>query len=279
MGKVKSALDVLVVSDIHRELLPVNPAKTIERIVSESDADFFVNLGDNSGDYALEVKRIAEENEFPHVSVLGNHDARDLKLKSFKFSRDKIFKDFFHQMPIEEKTLIKKSGYGAFKVDRFFAPMFEFQAYFIKIESETGPIGMLFRHFPYYFERDPIEKEVSELVCNNRLSALYIVSGHWHRENLCIEGKQKELRVGSKEVPIFAVVLPPFTKGCEEIEAKKKVDYYAGLYNISMLENGALQLKEVYFQKSSVRSRDFNTPWQVSNYKLEIAKGDLLGYA
>lgn len=280
MGE-QAVLDILAVTDIHNEHLPVEPSKTIEKIVEKSDDDFFVNLGDNSGEYNLEIKKIAEDCNFPFVSVLGNHDVRELDLPSFEVKRQKYFSNFFDcKITSAEKTIIKKNGYGAFNVEKYFAPLFDHRAYYIRAKIDTGNVGLLFRHFQYYFEKDPINKQITELVCNNNLNTLYIVSGHRHRASLSVECKQYDLYTNKKEVPIFNVVLPPFTLGIDQEKVgklgKNKTICFAGLYSLHLLENGALKMEEVYLKNKTVKTKKFEPIKNIQNIQNEIAIGDLL---
>lgn len=280
MGE-NSLLELLAVTDIHNEHLPVNPSKTIEKIVSKSNSDFFLNLGDNSGEYNLKIKKIADDYDFPFVSVLGNHDVKELGLSSFDRNRKEFFRNFFECTPNPtEKTIIRKNGYGVFDVEKFFVPLFDFRAYFMRAKTDIGNIGFLIRHFQYYFEKDPINKQITELVCNNNLSTLYIVSGHRHRANLSVECKQYDIFTNKQEVPVFNVVLPPFTMGIDKEKMQKpdkgKTICYAGLYNLQLMETGALKLEEVYLRGCVVKTKKFEPITKIKNIQNEIAVGDLL---
>ena len=102
------ALEILAITDIHYEFLPFSPKQTIERILDCSDVDAVVNLGDNSGKYAAQVKKIVGDKRY--LSVLGNHDAIGLNIKLP--SKPNHF--LFNELSVKDRKAARRYGYGVF---------------------------------------------------------------------------------------------------------------------------------------------------------------------
>jgi len=261
-----SVLELIVVSDIHKEFLGWDPIPTIDRVLSSTTGDLFVNLGDNSGD-ASRVLELANKHNLPYLSVLGNHDIIELNINSVNLSKRKKF--FSQEIEKREIKKIRKNGYGLFNNGEMkIKPISDYRMYYTIIDTENGNVGVIFRHFPFYFERASDMEYATRLIYSFELTTLYIVSGHLHSSNLNIEGKQKDIKVSNKEVPIFGVVLPPFTKG--------EQDFYAGIYKLSFLSNGVLKINELYLKNNTFKSKSFGKIDEVANYGMEIARGELL---
>lgn len=269
-----SSIDILVLTDTHYEYLrPFSPRRTIEKIASETDADVFVNLGDNSGKYAARIKDIALGNSLPYLSVLGNHDVRGLNL-NLKALRVSNF--LSEDLSVQDRKIARKYGYGVFNTeDTVFQPVVidekpsDLRMYISCINTSGGKVGVIYRHFPFFFSRGKENEMAIRTIQNYELDILYIVSGHLHRSFLRIEGQQRDIRIEDKQVPIFNVILPPFTRSENE--------FYAGLYLVSILEDGSLKLKERYIKGDSyVREKSFGHITELVNLEKEIVKGELL---
>ncbi len=268
-----SVIDILVLTDTHYEYLrPFSPRKTINMILSETDADLFVNLGDNSGKYALRIKDLAMDNSFPYLSVLGNHDVEGLSLDLIT-SRVNSF--LSKEMSTQDRRIARKYGYGVFNTENtIFRPVVidekpsDLRMYISCVETSEGRVGIIYRHFPFFFNRGKENEMAIKTIHDYGLESLYILSGHLHKSSLQIEGQQKNISIENKQIPIFNVILPPFTRSEEE--------FYAGLYLVSILDDGSLKLVERYYKGTSVRNHSFGDVVTPGSLEQEIVKGELL---
>ncbi|MCD6575547.1 MAG: metallophosphoesterase [Nanoarchaeota archaeon] len=262
------ALEVLAISDIHYEFLPFSPKKTIERMVTTELPDVVVNHGDNSGKYGARVRQLM--GDVPYLSVLGNHDAIGLEINL----PSKPNKFLFGEMSVRDKRVARRYGYGVFNDKHFFSPIkldsktSEFRMYISSIRTDIGNVGIIYRHYPFFFDKGRDVEIAVRTIQDYNLEALYVISGHLHMTSLRIKGIQKDIRIEDTKVPVCSIILPPFTRNDTE--------FYAATYKLEFLYDGSLNLRERYIKRGVVREKSFGNIFGEIDLETEIEKGELL---
>lgn len=271
--------------------------KTLEELLF--GAHTVVNLGDNSGIYSRDIYESVELNEEnnSYVSILGNHDARKLNINELiKSDVDKFYEEKLEQISLRK---IERTKYGLFgDAKKEFEPVrvngleSNFRIYSTTIDTDEGKVGVIFRHYPFHFNRKKELDIAYNLIEDEKLSALYLVAGHWHHQNyISIYSKQKNFEHSEENVPITGIVLPPFTIGRPDKNVSGEprflnyndICFYASIYHMKILNDGSLVLNQRYYKNKSVKERNFGELKldSLENNSLErhIAWGELIGVA
>ncbi len=249
---VESVLDIGFFSDIHAKISRKDAVPTLEKILSVSEFDFVVNGGDNEGKYARKITNMAKRESIPFVSVLGNHDLKELKktIKNEYRIVDSYYKkgdiNFYNQNIQGLSPTLDKWGYGIFgpkKNTRFVHSLADYLMYYLVVETNAGDIAVSVRHYPIYFNK---QQDINMLKRIKRqypdVKIIYALGGHTHSRILNIE--TQELNLSGEMVPVVSIVLPPFVLNENEV--------IGGIYTPSILDDGSLMICERYIKKEEV---------------------------
>ncbi len=265
------ALEFLVISDIHREYLPWSPTKTIGSILrycSVDDLDFVLNLGDNSGRYSIGVRNAVDYVlGVPYVSVVGNHDVNFLDLNNFKFSSVSQF--YTVQLNRRDRRKLRKGGYGVFGKGADVEEKVCFREYYTIVEGDNVRVGLLFRHYPFNFNREFDREQVYSLVKEENVDEVLTITGHRHASNIVIEGMQKDLRFHYRVIPVYQIITAPFT-------LDRDGTFNGGMFRVRVYGDGSLGLSEILVKGSVVRERTFQIGDPPLSVVEEVDRGNLV---
>ncbi len=273
---------------------------TLEELLFGTDA--VINLGDNSGKYSEDIYESVMSNSEndSYISILGNHDVNKLNIQEINIqetSKSNIEK--FYEKKLNDVSLKKiiKNKYGLFgKAHKEFETVnvdgreSNFRIYAKTLNVDEGKIGLVFRHFPFDFERAKEKRIAYDFIKEEKLSALYFVAGHWHHQNyVSTKSNQKKFEHSDEKIPITSIVLPPFTIGHADknvigepkFRPYNDICFYASVYHMRILEDGSLLLNQRYYKNKSVKENNCQElkldPSENKTSKNYIEWGELIG--